>query len=66
MEFKADKTHCFDQFLSIDKRMTILFLLFSFPAFKYLRINPEIDIASIYELSVILAPITFVMHGFSL
>ncbi|KAF3363312.1 hypothetical protein PHSC3_000065 [Chlamydiales bacterium STE3] len=42
------------------------FLFFSFPSFKDLSTASEIDLASIYKLSVILAPITSVMHGFSL
>jgi hypothetical protein len=65
MEFEPNEAHRFDQFLSIDKGMAVLFFFSSHPICKHLRSNPKIDVASIYELSVIVAPITFVMHGFS-
>lgn len=39
-------------------------MLFRSPIFESLRAHPEMDLASIYELLVILYPVTFVAHEF--
>lgn len=64
VEFEADIGHRSDQFIAVDKRVTVLLLLRRLPVFENLRGDPKIDLASIHQLAVIILPITFVVHGF--
>ena len=63
MKLKADKTHRLDEFSSIDKRVAVLSCFLGNPITS--RLDPKIDLATIYQLLVILIPVTFVAHGFA-
>ena len=61
MKLKTDITHRLDECITIDKGVSIFLALLDLSRFKDVRSNPKMDLASINELSVILAPVTFVM-----
>ena len=63
MELKTGIKHRLNGFIGIDEGMAVFLMRASLPIST--RLDPKIDLASIYELSVILVPITFVVHGFS-
>jgi len=65
-KFKADIADCLNKTIAVDKGVAIFFLLTSPPFFDHFRLNPKMDLASIYQLFVILFPITFYAHGFCL
>jgi hypothetical protein len=54
VEFKSDKTCRFDQAIGIDEWTPVLLGLFCTPFFEDLWLDPKIDLASIYQLFVIL------------
>jgi hypothetical protein len=66
VELEAHITHGFNEFVSIDKRMSVLLRSIGPPILETFWTDPKIDLATIYQLFVILTPVTFVAHGFTL
>jgi hypothetical protein len=63
MVFETDITYRLDQLIRIDKGTTIFLLVFSLQVFKDFWVDPKKDLASIDKFSVILTPVTIVVHG---
>lgn len=62
-ELEAKTAQSLDQFIAVEKRMAIFLYPFRSPFLYCIRVNPQIDLASIHSMFVILLPVAFATHG---